>query len=205
MLPRGRKPGYGWFELGAPILNEEAQLFEVRRFWEKPPAETTRAIWNAGAHRNSFILVAKVSALLSLILKTLPRLHAAFHSVRPVLGTMFEGRTMSRFIGICRGWNFPSGCWPARPQSLAVLAVSNIEWSDLGDPQRVLNLLKRIAQTRQREQLASAIRFSTGERAAPHRPADSPAVTRDRDHQPRKCGITFLANSSRCSYIFFGA
>ena len=82
--------GYGWFELGAPIVNQEARLFEVRRFWEKPPAETTRAIWSAGAHRNSFILVAKVSALLSLILKTLPRLHGAFHSVRAVMGTMFE-------------------------------------------------------------------------------------------------------------------
>jgi hypothetical protein len=31
----------GWFELGAPILNQDTRLFEVRRFWEKPPAETT--------------------------------------------------------------------------------------------------------------------------------------------------------------------
>jgi mannose-1-phosphate guanylyltransferase len=150
--------GYGWFELGAPILNAEAQLFEVRRFWEKPAAETTRAIWNAGAHRNSFILVAKVSALLSLILKTLPRLHGAFHSVRPVLGTMFEGRTIESLYRDLPRMEFSQRVLARSPQSLAVLAVSNIEWSDLGDPQRVLNLLKRIAQTRQREQLASAIR-----------------------------------------------
>ena len=39
------------------------------------------------------------------------------------------------------------------PQALAVLAVSNLQWSDLGDPQRVLSLLKRIAHTGQREQL----------------------------------------------------
>ena len=127
---------------------QEAQLFEVRRFWEKPPAETTRAIWNAGAHRNSFILVAKVSALLSLILKTLPRLHGAFHSVRPVLGTMFEGRTIESLYRDLPRMEFSQRVLARSPQALAVLAVSNLEWSDLGDPQRVLSLLKRIAQTR---------------------------------------------------------
>jgi mannose-1-phosphate guanylyltransferase len=150
--------GYGWFELGAPILNEADRLFEVRRFWEKPPAETTRAIWSAGACRNSFILVAKVSALLSLILRTLPRLHRAFHSVRPVLGTMFEGQTIESLYRDLPQMEFSQRVMARALQALAVLAVGNLEWSDLGDPQRVLNLLKRIAQTGQREQLASTIR-----------------------------------------------
>ncbi len=150
--------GYGWFELGAPIINEAARLFEVRRFWEKPPAETTRAIWNAGAHRNSFILVAKVSALLSLILKTLPWLHGAFHSVRPVLGTMFEGRTIESLYRDLPRIEFSQRVLARAPETLAVLAVSNLEWSDLGEPRRVLSLLNRIERTGQREQLASAIR-----------------------------------------------
>lgn len=152
------EPGYGWFELGAPILNEAAQLFEVRHFWEKPPAETTRAIWNAGAHRNGFILVSRVSALLSLILKTLPRLHGAFHSIKPVLGTMFEAQTIEALYRDLPRMEFSQRVLARAPQALAVLAVSNLQWSDLGDPQRVLGLLKRIAQTGQREQLANAIR-----------------------------------------------
>lgn len=151
--------GYGWFELGTPIVNEAARLFEVRRFWEKPPAETTRAIWNAGAHRNSFILVAKVSALLSLILKTLPRLHSAFHSVRPVLGTLFERRTIESLYRDLPRMEFSQRVLARSPQALAVLAVGNLEWSDLGEPRRVLSLLKRIERTGQREQLASAIRI----------------------------------------------
>jgi mannose-1-phosphate guanylyltransferase len=151
--------GYGWFELGAPIVNEEARLFEVLRFWEKPPAETTRAIWCAGAHRNSFILVAKVSALLDLILKTLPRLHGAFHSVRAVLGTMFEGRTMQSLYRDLPRMEFSQRVMARSPQALAVLAVSNLEWSDLGEPRRVLSLLKRIERTGQRERLAEAIRI----------------------------------------------
>jgi mannose-1-phosphate guanylyltransferase len=150
--------GYGWFELGAPIVNEEARLFEVLRFWEKPPAETTREIWSAGAHRNSFILVAKVSALLSLILKTLPRLHSGFHSVRAVLGTMFEARTMESLYRDLPRTEFSQRVMARSLQSLAVLAVSNLEWNDLGEPRRVLSLLKRIERTGQREQLAHAIR-----------------------------------------------
>jgi len=152
------EPGYGWFELGGPILNQAAQLFEVRHFWEKPPAEITRAIWNAGAHRNAFILVARVSALLSLILKTLPRLHGAFHSIKPVLGTMFEAQTIEALYRDLPRMEFSQRVLARAPQVLAVLAVSNLQWSDLGDPQRVLGLLKRIAHTGQREQLANAIR-----------------------------------------------
>lgn len=150
--------GYGWFELGAPILNQDARLFEVRRFWEKPPAETTRAIWSAGAHRNSFILVAKVSALLSLILKTLPRLHSAFHRVRAVLGTMFEERTIESLYDDLPQLEFSQRVMARSPQALAVLAVGNLEWSDLGEPRRVLSLLKQIERTGEREQLVNAIR-----------------------------------------------
>jgi len=150
--------GYGWFELGAPILNQAAQLFEVRRFWEKPPAETTRTIWNAGAYRNSFILVAKVPALLSLIRKTLRRLHDAFQSVRAVLGTMFEGRTIESLYNDLPQLEFSQRVLARSPESLAVLTVANLDWSDLGEPRRVLSLLKRIERTGQREQLANAIR-----------------------------------------------
>lgn len=150
--------GYGWFELGAPILAESARLYEVRRFWEKPPAETTRAIWKAGAYRNTFILVARVGALLGLIMKTLPRLYAAFNSIKPVLGTMFEAQTIESLYRDLPRMEFSQRVLARSPEALAVLAVSNLEWSDLGDPQRILNLLKRIARTGQREQLASAIR-----------------------------------------------
>jgi hypothetical protein len=44
------------------------------------------------------------------------------------------------------------------PRALAVLAVDNLEWSDLGEPRRVLSLLKRIERTGQREQLVKTIR-----------------------------------------------
>lgn len=151
--------GYGWFELGAPIVDQAARLFEVRRFWEKPPAAITRAIWSAGAHRNSFILVAKVSAMLNLILTTLPRLHAAFHGVRAVLGTMFERQTVESLYRDLPRMEFSQRVLARSPQALAVLAVGDLQWNDLGEPRRVLGLLKRIERTGHREQLANAIRM----------------------------------------------
>src|SRR4029077_19961605 len=48
--------GYGWFEFGGQRETDASRLFEGRRSGKSPPAETTRAIWSAGAHRNSFIL-----------------------------------------------------------------------------------------------------------------------------------------------------
>jgi mannose-1-phosphate guanylyltransferase len=150
--------GYGWFELGEPIVNEPARLFAVRRFWEKPPAEITRAIWSGGAHRNSFILVAKVSALLSLIAKTLPRLHSIFHTVKPVVGTTFEAQMIESLYRDLPLLEFSQRVLARSSQAVAVLPVSKLEWSDLGEPRRVLSLLKRIERTDQREKLAGAIR-----------------------------------------------
>ncbi len=155
---RQPESGYGWFELGAPILNETPPLFEVRRFWEKPPAEITRALWLAGAQRNSFILVARVATLLGLLQRTLPRLHSAFHTVRPVLGTMFEQQTIKSLYRDLARIEFSQRVLARAPQALAVLPVSDVEWSDLGEPRRVLSLLRRIARTNDRDRLADAIR-----------------------------------------------
>ncbi len=138
--------GYGWFELGAPILNET------------PPAEVTRAIWLAGAQRNSFILVARVATLLGLLQRTLPRLHSAFHTVRPVLGTMFEQQTIKSLYRDLPRIEFSQRVLARAPQALAVLPVSDVEWSDLGEPRRVLSLLRRITRTNDRDRLADAIR-----------------------------------------------
>jgi hypothetical protein len=86
-------------------------------------------------------------------------LHSAFHSLRAVLGTMFEGRTIESLYRDLPRMEFSQRVMARSPQALAVLAVSNLEWSDLGEPRRVLSLLKRIERTGQREQLASAIRI----------------------------------------------
>ncbi len=136
--------GYGWFELGERLAAEPAPLFRMRRFHEKPPADATRSLWAAGALRNSFVLVATVPALLNLILQTLPLLYLAFQSIRPVLGTVFEEKTVESLYRDLPALEFSERVLAAAPRNLAVLPVDGVEWSDLGGPRRVLAVRKRL-------------------------------------------------------------
>jgi hypothetical protein len=73
--------------------------------------------------------------------------------------TMFETRTIESLYRDLPPLEFSQRVMARAPQALAVLAVDNLEWSDLGEPRRVLSLLKRIERTGRREQLARAIRI----------------------------------------------
>ena len=106
--------GYGWFELGERVVTRPAALFEVRRFWEKPPLQVTRELWRRGAQRNSFVLVSKLSALLDLIREALPQLYRAFYTVRPALATLFEERTVESLYEDLASLDFSERCWRAR-------------------------------------------------------------------------------------------
>jgi mannose-1-phosphate guanylyltransferase len=136
--------GYGWFELGERLATLPAPLFKMRCFHEKPPTKITRSLWDGGARRNSFVLVATASALLNLILETLPRLYFAFHAIRPTLGTLFEEKTVESLYRDLPALEFSEHVLAASPRNVAVLPVDNVEWSDLGEPRRVLAVLKRI-------------------------------------------------------------
>lgn len=136
--------GYGWFELGEQLTAPPAQLFRMRRLHEKPDAPVTRSLWEGGARRNSFVLVATAPALLNLILETLPRLYFAFHAIRPTLGTLFEEKTVESLYRDLPALEFSEHVLAASPKNVAVLPVDNVEWSDLGEPRRVMAVRKWI-------------------------------------------------------------
>lgn len=56
----------------------QGDLFEVRRFWEKPSREHAAVLMSLGCLWNSFIMVGRVSAFLKILRIALPELIAAF-------------------------------------------------------------------------------------------------------------------------------
>jgi mannose-1-phosphate guanylyltransferase len=134
--------GYGWFELGERLAALPVPLFNMRGFHEKPTPTVTRALWEKGARRNSFVLVATASALLNLILETVPELYFAFHSIYPTLGTTFEEKTVEALYRDLPVLDFSRHVLAASRKNVAVLPVDGIEWSDLGEPRRVMAVRK---------------------------------------------------------------
>lgn len=136
------EPAYGWIEPGDPVpAGPWRALFRVRRFWEKPPRSLAETLLASGALWNSFVLVARVPALLGLMKHAVPALFQAFDGARPTINTESEPETFSALYAGIASTDFSERVLALRPANLTVLRVSGVAWSDLGDPSRVMATL----------------------------------------------------------------
>ena len=143
---------YGWIEPSELLLGPSPwPLYGLRRFWEKPSAPLAGRLAQAGCLWNSFVIVAHPGTLGRLIRGAMPQLVEAFASLVSRLGTPWEAEAARAVYVALPTTDFSKQVLQARPADLAVLPVSGVEWTDLGDPARVL-----ATRERARWQLASA-------------------------------------------------
>jgi mannose-1-phosphate guanylyltransferase len=129
---------YGWIERGEWIRGQgPGALYRVSRFWEKPSPAIAERLLAQGCLWNSFVMVARVPALLSLIRRCVPSLYYAFASIRPTLDTFGQEEALRRLYAGLPSTNFSREVLARQPMDLAVLPVSGVTWADLGDPHRV--------------------------------------------------------------------
>ena len=135
---------YGWIEpgvsLGAPVPNS---VCRVSRFWEKPCATLASALMERGCLWNSFVMVGHVRAFLDLVRRALPGLFGAFEAIRRSLFTAHESTALFELYSGIRATSFSHDVLSIQPNALAVLRASDLGWSDLGEPGRVLSVLER--------------------------------------------------------------
>ena len=86
ITPCAVESGYGWIERGE-LVTTRSPLLRVRRFWEKPGNELACELLRAGCMWNSFVMAARVSTLIGLIMVAMPELYASFAKIRGLLGT----------------------------------------------------------------------------------------------------------------------
>jgi mannose-1-phosphate guanylyltransferase len=135
--PESPETQYGWIEPAASIQGH-SQLRFVRRFWEKPGSGLAAILQLRGCLWNSFVMVASARALLELMANATPALYHTFICLAPLLGTGQETETMGKVYGRLKETNFSDRVLALVPERLAVLKVTGIKWSDLGEPNRVL-------------------------------------------------------------------
>ena len=129
---------YGWIEPAELIRGRWAwPIYRVRRFWEKPSRpiaerlEAARCLWNC------FVVVARPSMLEQLIRRATPELHEAFATLRARLDTLWEENAARAVYGRLPSTDLSRHVFQASAERLAVLPVSGVGWTDLGDPARV--------------------------------------------------------------------
>lgn len=145
IAPETPEVEYGWVEPGEGVPGEPTgRLRRVRRFWEKPSLPTARTLLARGCLWNSFVMVARVPALVSLIRHAIPAIYRRFAPLWPALHTWREGEVAQRLYSGIPSTNFSREILARCPANLAVLPVSGLRWSDWGDPRRVLETLAGI-------------------------------------------------------------
>jgi mannose-1-phosphate guanylyltransferase len=132
VTPDAPEQSYGWIEPGERLAS--SGVFEVRRFWEKPPRKIASRLMRNGGLWNSFIMIGRVSAFLGLVRKTLPSLLMALESS--------DDEALSGVYSSIPAADFSTDVLAACPAALSVLRAPAVGWSDLGEPQRVFSVIK---------------------------------------------------------------
>ena len=128
---------YGWIEPNGS-LKGHAQVYGVRRFWEKPNQMLAQVLQLRGCLWNSFVMVGSARALLEIIESSIPDLYRAFSCMTSLFGTRAELRAIDNLYQRLEDINFSHRVLALRPERLAVLKVTGVRWNDLGEPKRVL-------------------------------------------------------------------
>lgn len=144
IAPDSAEADYGWIEPGEAVAGSwTGRLRRVGDFWEKPSPALARRLRAQGCLWNSFVIVAHPSAIWALGQHAVPSLVNRFAALRSRLTTPWEDESVRRLYARLPSVDFSRHVLATRPASLAVLAVSGVEWNDLGDPRRVMATLAR--------------------------------------------------------------
>lgn len=139
ITPDRAETEYGWIEPAEPIRG--TAMLRVGRFWEKPPAPLAETLLARGCLWNSFVIIARVPALLAMVRQAAPALDDGFAAIVPALGGPHESAAVRDLYGRLTPSSFTADVLARRASNLAVLPVRGVQWSDWGNPARVLSTL----------------------------------------------------------------
>lgn len=135
--PTGPEVEYGWIEVGRTV-DHSSGLFRVERFLEKPPLSLAEKLYRGGSLWNMFVMTGHVRAFLDIASATVPGLVQVLDSEVPASssGAAIEipYRTYDRIVPM----DFSGRVLAPATDRLLALRLDSLDWSDLGDPYRVL-------------------------------------------------------------------
>lgn len=140
VLPKAPETEYGWIEVGSAV-NSSRGLYRVERFLEKPPVAMAQRLYRNGSLWNTFVMAGRVQAFLEIASATLASLLETLVSQADVSSPGPELRIPDRVYDQVAPTDFSTSVLARATGRLLGLRLENIDWSDLGDPYRLLATL----------------------------------------------------------------
>ena len=138
---------YGWIEPAQQLdftLMGLGPVFRIRRFWGKPPPQVAMELLKQGFLWNSFVMVAKIEALLDLFARALPQLYISFAQSSSLFATARERKVIARFYDNIPSVSFSDHILTEFCAEFLVLPVRDAQWNDLGEATRVLDTIAQL-------------------------------------------------------------
>jgi mannose-1-phosphate guanylyltransferase len=141
---RGAETEYGWIELGEEAGRGPDVAFRVQRFCEKPSAPVAQRLFEQGALWNTFVMVGRVRDFIEMVGAARTGLLKAFSPDHLWAGSEvhLEDWIYSRIYNI----DFSREILSTQTDRLLTIPL-NVDWNDLGRPERVLDVLQAAGQT----------------------------------------------------------
>lgn len=138
---------YGWIVPGGPLCgNYELRVQRVHKFLEKPDGLQGLAALSHGGLWNTFIMTAKVETLWRLGWKCVPEVMEQFQTLEKVIGTAQEQSTLETIYQHMPRRNVSSDLIQQVPEALGVIELKNVQWSDWGRPERIIETLRALGK-----------------------------------------------------------
>jgi mannose-1-phosphate guanylyltransferase len=132
---------YGWIETGEGV-DRQAGLFRVDGFYEKPAQIVAEALLETGCLWNTSVIVGHVRAFLDIAWETVPDLLEMLDAMAfPSHGS--EVRIPASAYTHIAPVDFSRQILAFDADRLLAYKMEQIDWSDLGDPDRVLSAFLR--------------------------------------------------------------
>jgi mannose-1-phosphate guanylyltransferase len=132
---------YGWIELGQETGASCRRMHHIRRFVEKPSPAAATQLFRMGCLWNTFVMVGHVRAFLKLAVESVPEMMNALAGLkfRPAAGggIRVEDWIYDRIAPV----DFSRQVLSPGVACLTALRLKGIDWSDLGEPERLICVL----------------------------------------------------------------
>jgi mannose-1-phosphate guanylyltransferase len=138
---------YGWIEAeAATSYLAHNGLLRIKRFWEKPSAKLARDLLGRGCVWNTFVMTGHARAFLNTIRVCATELCHAFESAYGLDRRECQQRLKALYADLSTT-DFSSQVLARSVGQLRVLCLGDVGWSDLGNPQRLIEVLAGRGET----------------------------------------------------------
>jgi len=135
---------YGWIEPGRALGGSFGHpAYLVNRFWEKPERRVAEALFERRCLWNTFVMIGRVKTFLGLAASRVSRTLKAFQLMMGKAAGRPDRERASELYRTLAPGDFSRQVLSLSAERLTVLPLADTEWSDLGTPERLLDLMKR--------------------------------------------------------------